>query len=490
MSFHFRRNEKSEALLTIVEKKLTHKEGSSELFIKFLEKMRKINTEYIRVAVSDPWLYRTSPQEQNQKVVYFKQKEYEIKIQKKKETQEEKSTKQAAKAAKIARVVLGTAASSSIFSSLLSAAGSSVVYLIIFFNILDIMSNFAKLNVNFGPKIMMVVEFLENLKIPEIGFLAKMSPLDDSRFDDPDVNAYQIIMRGSRGKMTSSNNEIFISSGQNFIISCVIITIWGLMTLLGCCLNKNSTILNILAFVYHLIFGLMLFDYLLICTSEIALFNYSALGEISSKYIFSLNISIFLMILILYKFYQAYRMIRAHAVQMVDKKNTQDSLQLPCKDTLILEKYTEMINLEFYGEHSYLMIIDNLRFFVIQIIVASLQVINRTQALLVFLVDLVYFIYFMRLVLFRDVFKNSILMIKMIVQECCILVLIFTITLFRFTERTSFSSSRTYEVIEVVTMVCLVGATGTEFLVMATNMYLELTSCCGRRKNRNHHPPR
>ena len=75
----------------------------------------------------------------------------------------------------------------------------------------------------FGPKFEPLVEYIENLKIPEIQFLVKLSPIKDFRFDDLEVNAYQLYTGGSRGKITSSNREIFIGSGQNFFFSNLIL---------------------------------------------------------------------------------------------------------------------------------------------------------------------------------------------------------------------------------------------------------------------------
>ena len=58
------------------------------------------------------------------------------------------------------------------------------------------------------------------------------------------------------------------------------------------------------------------------------------------------------------------------------------------------------------------------------------------------------------------------------------MVLILTITVFSFTVKTSFSSSNFYQKMEIISIVCIVGAGGCEFLVLVTNTFFTITCCC------------
>ena len=482
ISFKFKRIEENGRPLTILEKKLNHEKNQSQLFVKFLEKMRSSNTEHISLLVTDPWLYRAPEGEANQKVIYLKEQEYRIKVERKEEIEEEENLEQSAKTAKITRAAIGVAATFSIFSAIFSGAGGSAFNLIGFFNILEVISNLSKLNVTFAPNIIIIAEFIENLKIPEFKILAQLSPLKDNEFDDPDVNAYQLIPRGTRAKITTSNREVFMASGQNFIISLTIIALWVVLSLLELCLKKGSRILGFIAFVYQMMIGVGFFDYHFICISEISLLSPTALGQSSPKFTFSLFLSIFFYLLIIENFYHGYQMIRVQAFNIISKNKTLGELDISKNDRLILEKYTGGLQKDSYGSHTYLALLENMRFFVIQLIIVCLQLLNRAQALLVLLVNLGYFIHFLRLISTRKVFNSKPLLIKMIVQECCIMVFILTITLFSFTESTSFSSSTFYKVIEVFAMLSIVGTAGSEFLVMAKKLILELSGCCRKKK--------
>ena len=225
-SLKFKRKDKGEQEpLTILDKQIIYKPDHSELVIKFLEKMRVSNSENIFMTVKDPWLYRDTTKPNSQNLAYLKSNEYPLKISEKEPTQEEKDLKSIAEAGRVARAAVGAIFSVGLVLSLMRWSGRSSIYLVKFFNILDIISNLAKINVQFGPRIVLVIEFIENLGFPEIPFLTRLSPLKDSSYDDRDVNAYLTMPRGTRGKMTESNREIFIASGQNFIICCTIIFI-------------------------------------------------------------------------------------------------------------------------------------------------------------------------------------------------------------------------------------------------------------------------
>ena len=71
--------------------------------------------------------------------------------------------------------------------------------------------------------------------------------------------------------------------------------------------------------------------------------------------------------------------------------------------------------------------------------------------------------------------------VKMIMQECCVMIVLVVITLFSFTESTSFSSSIFYKGMEVIVMISILDAVGSEFLVMITVLFSELVSLCQKK---------
>ena len=328
-----------------------------------------------------------------------------------------------------------------------------------------------------------MIKFIENLKIPQIGFLARLSPIKDSKYDEPDIDAYLIKPRGTRGKITESNSNIYIGSGQNFIISCTIILLWILRTSFGCCLRKSNKFLGYLAFLYHVLLGLMFFDFQLICVNEISMFDYSTLRKSTPKFNLSLVLSFIIMGFILSELSQGFMLVsKNHQNETIkDRVGATETKNLSPSQKLILEKYTEGMKVEPTGEHRLFILINNLRFFVIQLITGTLQLLNRSQALLVFVVNLCFFIYFMRLVVRISVFQSKFLLVKYVAQECSTMVLVGTITLFSFTEGMKFSSSKVYKGIEMITVMAMFMTAGTEFLVMAVNIYWEMTKFCRKK---------
>ena len=148
--------------------------------------------------------------------------------------------RKAAKIAKYVRIpVLVLTAVSSITVGFTGSA-TFFAYFTKLFNIIDILSNLAKINVKLGPRFKIVMSFTENLKIPRIAFLANLSPLKDSNFDDRDVDAYKLLPRGTRGKITEGNENVFIFAAKNFVMSLSIITLLCLWRLFGLCLTDQS----------------------------------------------------------------------------------------------------------------------------------------------------------------------------------------------------------------------------------------------------------
>ena len=382
-SLKFKRKEEAESIeIKIINEKLTHDSDSSKLLIEFLQKMRVSNTEYIDVDVKDPWVYKSASGSQ---LVYFKKKEVKISIKKKEDGQREQDEKQVAEIAKASRLAIGAIAAAS--SATIAFTGSSTffAYLTKFFNIIDILSNLAKINVKLGPRFKLVMIFLENLKIPEIGFLANLSPVKDSDFDEPDSDAYKLIPRGTRGKMTEEGNDgIFITSGQNFFFSLTILLFWLLWLLFRLCFSERSKVLSLISFFYQFSIDLFIFDFQLICTTEIAFFNYNRMRGVPGKFVGSLLISTSILVLIVKEFSGAFDSIGEEVKRKNERKQNKS---LSKSEQLIVDLYTEGIEIAQNGKksnsfhnnlHYYLLWIGNVRFFVIQVVIASLQLLNRT----------------------------------------------------------------------------------------------------------------
>ena len=483
LSLKFKRKEEILSKdLTIINKILTHQKDSTILLVEFLQKMRFSNTDYLSLEVTDVKVYdqKTSGTGTGNQIVYFKNQTYTIKITEKEESEEEKNQEQVARVAKVTRAAVGaTATTTSVIVAFSGSSSCFFAYLAKFFNLMDILSNLASINVEFGSRFKLIMSFIVNLKIPEIGVLARMSPIKDSEIDDSDVNAYRLKPRGTRAKMTQENDQVFIISGKNFVFSSALVFIWLLLTIFGFCMEKNGKVLGFFAFLYQLMIGLVFYDFQMICSTEVAFFNYSGIRNIPEKFIFSLMISLFVVTLIVSDFGQAFVLIKRG---WMTKNGGSGGIGLSSNERLVLERYTEGVNMKCKGVHNYFTLISNIRFFLIQIVISSLQLLNRTQALLILLINLCFFVFFVKVACSVPTFSSKLMLIKEWVQECCIMVVLMTITLFSFTEKTDFSNSIFYQMMEVVAVVSMIGAAGSEFIILCSSILESFKSCYIKRK--------
>ena len=245
------------------------------------------------------------------------------------------------------------------------------------------------------------------------------------------------------------------------------------------CLSRTSRLLRGLSFVYWTLVGLVFFDYQLITMAEIAFMEPSKIWNKSMKFTLSLVLSIFMSLLILNEMLGAVRLINEdrNEIQKLEKAGNDELAHKALSPVLelVLEKYTEGIDSEElkksnFDKYKFFVVFSNARFFVIQVVIVTLQHLNRTQSVIVLMINLTFFIYFSKAMLVAKVFESKIHKIKEIVQEICIMVFISTITLFSFTQKTSFASSKGYKLIELVTIISIVGACGTELLILISEL--------------------
>ena len=481
--------ESMETELTILIKTLNHSDPmKTTLFLSYSEELQYAQTEYIKIAVKHPVLFKSPISDPpNQKMVYFKS-QWSKKINITKRSNEinqkiQKSLEEAERYGKVASITLFASCAAWISVAACFGRGTtSIFYLIRLFNIIDIISSLGHINVNFGSNIEVVLRFLENIKIPEIEFLVRLSPIEGSE----DSNAYQIVARGSRAKMTTENSQLLIISGQNFVFSISIVASWVIKSILEQCLSPQSLLLKIASLIHVTLIGLMFFEYQSICGAEIAFFGYSRIRKTEAKFLFSLVLSMSIMTLILaeilstvnifnQKGREAKTFQKNSKIEKIDTQNNKrnknndkvdDSVRETPSEGLLLEKYTEVLDLEKVQKIKYerIVLVGDIRFFAFQLVIVALQLLNRTQSVLVLLINLVYLIYFIRALLTSTVFKSKMFTINQIVQEVCIMVFITTITLFSFTEKSGFADSLLYRLIEYVTIGSIIGVCGAEFL--------------------------
>ena len=164
------------------------------------------------------------------------------------------------------------------------------------------MSNLGNLNVEFGVKIQAALAFIDSIELPELTFLARLSPLKDGEWDSQDSSAHQTLLRGSRGKIKNRNGDVFLGSGKNFIFSLLVLVLGvGIVPALACCLNKKSKTLRMASSIYKTLIGVLFYDYQMIVVTEIAMMDYSGLTKLPFRFWVSLTLSISTLVLILFE---------------------------------------------------------------------------------------------------------------------------------------------------------------------------------------------
>ena len=127
--------------------------------------------------------------------------------------------------------------------------------------------------------------------------------------------------------------------------------------------------------------------------AEIALYDYITFRKWTVKFVLSLGMSFFILILVGRELYLGFKLIRKYkrlfSLRGNEKEEEEKMEAILPEERLIIEKYTEVINLDKNGPHWYFTLMDSLRFSVIQLVIVSLQLLNRTQALIVLFIYLV-----------------------------------------------------------------------------------------------------
>ena len=100
--------------------------------------------------------------------------------------------------------------------------------------------------------------------------------------------------------------------------------------------------------------GLMLFDFQMICTSEVSLFDYSRLPEFEARYKMSLFMSLVLIVLIFSQLLEAYKQIRENMRKSKHCRGGSDQGLEFFSNTnqMILNIYVDGLNVKFSGIHN------------------------------------------------------------------------------------------------------------------------------------------
>ena len=444
----------------------------SYVYVTFLNNLRNENSDYLKISLKSPWIYKPTDRDDHLKTIYLNEGwTQKIVAAKKVKSEEEKRVEEAARWGKDFTAGVGVMASApTVIAFILAWTTNFLGSLIRLFNVANVVANMGKMNVKLAMNVNATFTIVENIRIPEWKFLGENSPIDDYEWSGKDRDAHQTHLRGTRGKITSKNDRVFLGSGQSFFISLIVLLLrFAVIPIMGVFLEHKNIVFRVVTFIYQLTFGVFFYQYQIICVAELAMVDYETIPDpqFRAGFFASLFLSIILLVVMIIDILGNFMVVK-----QLRKKKATEELQLVKTEAdrnmntkFKLDRYTRILNLDEKSNTSYykMQALETLRFFVIQILIATLQLLNKTQAVLVFLANLAFFVYFLRALLTAKVYKNLFLTIKAAVLEVCLMILVTTMLVFPFAEDTDFQDSWLHKVLEQGAIMGILGAVGAEF---------------------------
>lgn len=363
-----------------------------------------------------------------------------------KEKKHEKKKKETKKLAEIpATLISGLTV---VLLILATFSRSSLVFLMKLFQILEILSNFSKINTRLGNKLEIILVFLSEINLPEFRLLSKMSPIDDLEDSEEyykDKELYLRQINGQRGKMIKKNRDIFIFYGQNFILSLIMIGSWFLSLLLSLCSLKENWLQKLLIMIYRMLFGFYYFDFQIICVAEIS--SRDILKKQPIYLLFSLLCSMLVIFMILFD------LVRASNILSKGKENKKEELGF--HEKMVIKTYIDELCEEAVNRGETYLIFDTARFLMIQVFIATLQLLNRVQAGLILVFNSAYFCFVIWKLAKKKIFSSKFTTIRHITSEICILIVLINIFVFSLTEKNNFEETNLHNSLEILSIICI-----------------------------------
>ena len=489
--------------LNLTKKTIEHLQSKTELKITFSDKLSAINTELIRIEVDDPWVYKSAPRTTPERVIYFKKRSYDILIK----TQDEEAQIDSMKAAKDIGAFISSSVAvvmvASVLLNLCIRIDISVFAFVKYLNIIEILSSITKVNIKMEPRIQIMIEFLENLKIPQIQQISNLSPIKDSKTGEEDRDAYLRLRRGKRGRFVDTNSDLFIFTGQNYLIVILIFVLFFLMKVIECCVSRPNSkhfLLKIISHGYQILFSTFFFDYQLISFTELAIVDVKRLEHRPAKFSFSWLASVLMVSMTSYEILSGLRLIMTNGLVggiKLQKKSrkSKKGLQTAGKtvkplapnQVLTIEKFSQGLASEAKGVAKYYNLIDCVRCSAILVVVSSLQLLNRSQIVVIVFICVLHFIHILRVILVHEaIFSSNLIKFKSIAQEVCILITVIGLCIFSFKQGSDFSNTAYYSFIELLICISIAGTVLLELLVIIREIFGGITKiCCNEKKAQN-----
>lgn len=433
-------------------------------------------------------------------------------------------------------VALGV--STSAVNFVLTGAGNGgIMSLVKLFQILDILSNLSKVNVNHGEGIQSIFDFIDSISLPKIPFAEKLSPIL--------TNDYIYHSRHTRKQLIKQNIDTFIFADSIFILAILILLLKGTSKLL----EKKNILKNfnkIFAWAYFLIFNVAYYDLQIIVFTELTQSKIISKkdGKVSIQITLSYVASFLIGLLMVTEIWKinfifkgkrdqfkrvnqnlelkALILERPKDFRVVQKVQEYLKEGLSYSDSLLVTKFTEDISpysiLIFKGCQFSFQIINFSRILVMMLLIASMQLIAVGQIVIILVVQFAFMVYMFQTIFKREcikeqlesldskkgserksqspssqdgenknkfresVMKGKVVKCKFIVLEMCTVMMILTMLVFSLNERTQFRDTIYYARLEKTVMWLLILAIFSELFFFSFQIYQGAVTSYKQRK--------
>ena len=341
---------------------------------------------------------------------------------------------------KLSQIGITTLLAPALASALANGGVSSfLTYIVKYFQKIQIVENLQKLNIKFGENSEAYYANLETISLPFKKLIHKY--LAWSKFIHGDKASQA--MKGSNGKLTKDPDNVFMLSDVNWLTTFIICSVWILSTLSDLYADTDDWLKVGLNFVAALLIDLTYYHLQLVSFSEISTSKVErkTWKEILARKLSIPDISVYFAIAFLT--FISYDLIKTVSLVISTSSRAHKNLQegqyqelvedLRYDKKLLLNKFTHGLDVNRKMSGSLLTIYSTLRYLLIQMVICTLQEMERLQTTLILIIQLFY-----AFKLFKDLSKkgktydSKLKTWKHMIQEVALTIVFFVFLIFAF----------------------------------------------------------
>lgn len=241
----------------------------------------------------------------------------------------------------------------------------------------------------------------------------------------------------------------------------------------------DSKLAKAATIIYRLFIGFFLFDLDIICLTELTQ-KLDMVDQEFSSLIASYFCSMLFITIILIDLIMAISLFKANPELKEER----------IYDNYLVDHYSDDLSLKAQEKMETFAIFGYLRFLLIDILIASMQMLNRTQITLIVFLDIIFFWYFLRKVCKKkNIFNSRFTLIKHLTFEISILIVLVNISVFSYTEKTGFRNTFFSSFLEILTMLCIAVAILGEVLAIVMGIVRVSREACKKWRQKQNTKP-